>query len=251
VNSAKLSNPQPVALVTGSAKRVGAVIARTLHQAGFRVVIHYRHSEQDARALHDELNHIRTDSACLMQADLNDMDGINARVQDALSTWQQLDLLVNCASDYFPTQLGSTTIEQWNTLHNSNVAGPYFMAQACLPWLQSSAGQIINIIDINAQKPTKHFAVYCAAKAGLAMLTKALALDLAPTIRVNGVAPGITIWAEGTHEVPENQRHNVIDQIPLQQLVDPTDIAKTVLFLQQNASITGEVIHIDAGRLLA
>ena len=250
MNTVKLSNDTPTALITGSAKRIGAVIARFLHQVGFRVIIHYRHSKEQARLLCDELNALRTNSAILMALNLNEISQIQKKIPLALANENTLDLLVNCASDYFPTTLEETTVDQWQALLNSNLTGPYFLIQACLPYLKKARGNIVNILDINAIKPIANFAIYCAAKAGLAMLTKALAIDLAPHIRVNGVAPGITLWAENDDEVPIAKRDAIIAAIPLQKLVDPIDIAKAVLFLQQTASMTGEIIRVDGGRLL-
>ncbi len=237
-----------VALITGSARRIGAIIAENLHTAGFNVAIHYRHSKTQALALAKKLNAKRAHSAITLQADLSSANASEELIQSCIDQFDRLDCLINNASEYFPTPIGQATEDDWQRLFSSNAFAPFFLAQAAKVFLQKSKGSIINLIDINAHKPLKNYPIYCAAKAALKMLTQSLALELAPTIRVNGIAPGNTIAAEGPNELSPEAQQLLLQENLLQRQVDPNDIAATVLFLHQNKSITGQIVNIDAGR---
>ena len=245
-----------VALVTGAAKRIGAEIARQLHKENFNVVIHYHHSEKAAQELADELNEAREKSAICIAADLNDLAQIHNLAAQAAQHWQRLDLLVNNASSFYPTPIGETTEEDWNQLINSNLKAPFFLAQALAPMLGKHRGCIINIADIYADKPFKKHSVYSIAKAGNVMLTKTLAQELAPQVRVNGIAPGAILWPEDNNKRPEDRlsdenKEKMLAKIPLQQRGHECDIARTILFLTTNAPyITGHIINVDGGRTL-
>ncbi|HEX6930340.1 MAG TPA: pteridine reductase, partial [Gammaproteobacteria bacterium] len=219
-----MTSPPPVALVTGAARRIGAVIAERLHAAGYRVVIHYRKSGTEARALADRLEQQRPQSAAAMQADLLAFDAADDFVSRAAATFGRLDLLVNNASSFFPTPVGATTPAQWNDLVGSNFAAPFFLSQAALPHLRESKGAIVNLIDIHGERPLKDHAVYSAAKAGLHMLTRALAKELAPAVRVNGVAPGAILWPEKNGS--EAEKRKIIEDTPLRRTGTPQDIAE-------------------------
>jgi pteridine reductase len=237
------------ALVTGAARRIGATIASRLAEAGASVAIHYRGSEQAATELRDRLNADRKNSAEIFQADLNDQANLNVMVKNVLQWSGRLDALVNNASSFYPTPMGSITNEQWDDLIGSNLKAPLFLSQAAMPALKSSNGCIVNIVDIHAQRPLRDHPVYGAAKAGLAMLTRSLAKDLAPKIRVNGVAPGAILWPED--ELTDKTIESILEQIPLARQGQPEDIAETVLFLLRDANyITGQIIAVDGGRSL-
>ena len=235
------------ALVTGSARRIGAEIVRTLHAHGARVAIHYRGSADDARSLAEELNRARGDSAAVFQADLLDTPSLPALASEVLDWAGRLDILVNNASSFYPTPIGEITESAWDDLIGSNLKGPLFLSQACLPALKEARGVIINLVDIHGQRPLKNHHVYSPAKAGLAMLTRALAKDLGPEIRVNGVSPGAILWpADGmTTEV----KQSILDQIPLDRAGSPADIAGCVLYLVRDAAyVSGQIIAVDGGR---
>jgi pteridine reductase len=236
-----------VALVTGSARRIGAGIARTLHANGARVAIHYRSSAADADALAAELNALRADSAATFAADIAAVSTLPA-LADAVVGWGgRLDILVNNASTFYPTPLGTVTEAQWDDLVGSNFKGPLFMAQACLPALKAAEGVIINLVDIHGQRPLKDHHVYSPAKAALAMLTRALAKDLGPEIRVNGVSPGAILWPnEG---LSEERRKKILENVPLARPGTPDDIANCVLYLVRDAGyVSGQIIAVDGGR---
>jgi pteridine reductase len=237
-----------VALITGSAKRIGAVLAKTLHQQGMNVIIHYHHSKQAATYLCSELNSIRSHSACSLQADIREVKACIQLIKEAVSIWKRLDLLVNNASSFYPTALGNTYEDQWDDLLGSNLKGPFFLSQAAAPFLSENDGNIVNIADIHADKPLKHYAVYSIAKAGLVMLTKSLARELAPKIRVNAVAPGEVLWPNDQNELPERIKQSIIHRTCLKRQGAPKDIAETVLFLMRQNYITGQVIAVDGGR---
>jgi pteridine reductase len=236
-----------VALVTGAARRIGAAIARKLHGDGARVAIHYRGSATDAEALAKELNGLRTDSAAAFQLDLQSIDDLPGLVANVADWGGGLDILVNNASSFYPTPPGEITVDQWDDLIGSNLKAPLFLAQAAISELKKSRGAIINIVDIHAQRPLRNHAVYGAAKAGLAMLTRSLAKDLAPDIRVNGVSPGAILWPEDN--MSEATRKSILAQIPLNRSGTPDDIAGCVLYLVRDASyVSGQIIAVDGGR---
>ncbi len=244
-----MTTDSPVALLTGAARRIGATTARTLHEAGYRVVIHYRGSREDAEALRDELNARRPDSALALQADLSQLEDIEQLAQDALKQWGRIDALVNNASSFYPTPVGEASEEQWNDLMNSNLKAPFFLAQALAESLRENRGAIITIADIHAERPLKNHPIYCAAKAGNVMLTKSLARELAPEVRVNGIAPGAILWPEQEAELDDKSKAKVLDRVPLKRPGDPQDIADTILFLLTKAPyITGQIIAVDGGR---
>jgi pteridine reductase len=235
------------ALVTGAARRVGAVIARTLHEAGANVAIHYFSSSAPADALVDELNEQRADSAIALQADLRSIDAINALVADMIEQTGRLDLLVNNASTFYPTPIGTITDEQWEDLISANLKAPLFLSQAAHPYLREAEGAIVNIVDIHARRPLRHHLIYGPAKAGLAMLTRSLAKDLGPEIRVNGVSPGAVLWPEDG--MPEKIQQSIIREIALKRVGAPEDIAGAVLYLARDATyVTGQILAVDGGR---
>ncbi len=236
-----------VALVTGSGKRIGATIVRTLHANGARVAIHYRSSAVDAEALAAECNAERPDSAATFQADLLDTPTLPA-LAEAVKNWAgRLDILVNNASSFYPTPLGTITEDQWDDLVGSNLKGPLFLSQACLPALKETRGVIINLVDIHSQRPLKDHHVYSPAKAALAMLTRGLAKDLGPEIRVNGVSPGAILWP--TEGMTDDKKQKILGQVPLGRPGSPDDIAGCVLYLVRDATyVSGQIIAVDGGR---
>lgn len=235
------------ALVTGAGRRIGACIARTLHEHGMNIAIHYRGSARDADQLAAELNGSRDGSAITVQADLLDTARLTELVDEVVAQTGRLDLLVNNASTFYPTPLDEVTEDNWNDLLGTNLKAPLFLAKAAAPHLEKSNGNIINIVDIHAQRPLSNHPVYGPAKAGLAMLTRSLAKDLAPAVRVNGVSPGAILWPEDG--MTEKVEQAIIKQVPLKRTGEPDDIAKTVLFLVKDAHyITGQIIAVDGGR---
>ena len=238
-----------VALITGAAKRIGAEIAKTLHAEGATVVIHYGHSEQAAKQLVLELNAIRPNSCHCFQAMLGDVSGLSKMVQEVTDLTGRLDILVNNASSFYPTPLSEITESDWSNLFDSNLKGPMFLSQAAAPFLRDSHGCIINMVDIHAERPLAKHPVYCSAKAGLVMLTKSLALELGPEVRVNGVAPGIIMWPEGDQD--ETLQGDLLSRTALKRKGSTKDITDTVLFLVRDGSyITGQIIAVDGGRTL-
>mgnify|MGYP001143185680 CR=1 FL=1 len=237
------------ALVTGAARRIGACIAETLHQRGCDVFLHYHSSSDAVNKLAERLNMIRLGSASIVQADLGNIDEINRLANQVRTRTSQLDLLVNNASRFFPTQVGTTTTAQWNELMDSNLRGPYFLTQALLPELTTAGGSVINLLDIHAVKPMSDHAVYSMAKAGLQMMTLALAKDLGPQIRVNGVAPGAILWPEGGNMTQDQAK--ILDKTVMGRAGRPEDIATAVAYLGLDAHyVTGQVLAVDGGRSL-
>lgn len=251
-----MNNQTKVALVTGAAKRIGAEIARQLHTVGFNVIIHYNQSAAAAQELVEELNGERENSAIGLPADLNDHTQIINLAQQSTTQWQRMDVLINNASSFYPTPIGEATNSDWDNLINSNLKAPFFLAQALAPALIQSHGCIINIADIYAQRPLKKHSIYSIAKAGNEMLTKTLAQELAPRVRVNGIAPGAILWPEDYYKKTEEQlsdenKEKMLAQIPLLQRGQVQDIARTILFLAKDAPyITGQIIVVDGGRTL-
>lgn len=236
-----------VALVTGAARRIGAAIASRLHDSGARVAIHYRGSITEAEALADTLNAKREDSAAVFQADLIDIDTLPGLIANVVAWGGRLDVLVNNASTFYTTPVGEITEQHWDDLVGSNLKAPLFLSQAATQELQTREGTIVNIVDIHAQRPLRHHPVYGASKAGLAMLTRSLAKDLAPKIRVNGVSPGAILWPED--DMSDSVKRSIIRQVPLERPGDPDDIAGAVLYLVRDANyVTGQIIAIDGGR---
>ena len=246
-NSSKSRNR--VALITGAALRIGAGIASALHARGCDVLLHYHHSEEEAGALAEQLNAIRPGSAFLMNADLAQGSGPQNLAEQVRAHTNRLDLLVNNASRFYPTPLGDVDYEAWKDLMGSNVRGPFFLSQALLPELKSANGAIINILDIHAEKPMRRHTVYCMAKSALLMMTRSLARELGPEIRVNGVSPGAIMWPE--HEPPQAEKDYILERTVMKQMGSPQDIAGAVVFLGLDAPyITGQVLAVDGGRSL-
>lgn len=237
-------------LITGGAKRVGAAIARQLHAAGANLVIHHRKAGKEALALAAELNSARADSAQIAQAELADVERLPALVEFALGAFGGLDLLVNNASSFYPTPIGKITPAHWDDLMGSNLKAPLFLSQAAAPALRKSQGLILNIVDIHALRPLRNYTVYCTAKAGLHMLTRALAKELGPEIRVNGISPGPVLWPEG--QTDGGMREKIIERTILKRMGTPEDVARTALFFAISAPfITGQVLAVDGGRSVA
>ena len=238
-----------VALITGGAQRIGAELVQQLHASGLNIALHYRSSADAATALAERLNQQRADSVILVQGDLLNMADLQRLVDEAASHWQRLDVLVNNASSFYPTVVGQSSVAQWDDLMGTNLKAPFFLAQAALPHLKQQRGCIINIVDIHAQRPMKGHPIYCAAKAGLAMLTQSLARELGPEVRVNGVAPGAILWPE--QPLDDETKGAILERTALKRQGSPRDIARTALFLIGDADyITGQIISVDGGRTL-
>ena len=236
-----------VLLITGGARRVGASIVRILHGAGARVLIHYRDSIAEARALAAELNATRHGSVAIEPANLLDAGVPERLVAAALREFGRLDILVNNASTFYPTAVGGITEAQWDDLMGSNLKAPLFLSQAAAPSLRTTRGLILNIVDIHALRPLKGHPVYSIAKAGLVMLTRTLARELGPDIRVNGIAPGPVLWPE--RAMDEVLKQEIIAKTALKRHGTPEDIARSALFLAKDAPyITGQIITVDGGR---
>lgn len=240
----------PVVLITGAAKRVGAAITRQLHAAGWRVIVHYQSSDAEAQALCTQLNAQRADSAQALQADLAHAPAITALAEQALARFGRLDALVNNASSFYPTPFATATDHDWDVLFASNARAPYFLSQALAPAMAANgAGAIVNLIDIHADYPLRDHSLYCMAKAANAAMTRALAKELAPAIRVNGVAPGAIAWPEGSGEMSEAMQNEILRSVPMGRVGGVAAIAEAVVFLITGTGyITGQIIAVDGGR---
>jgi len=237
------------ALVTGAAARIGAAICQTLHGRGCDLLLHYNSSREAAQRLADQLNEERGQSVVLAQADLSTPAGLDSLVEQTRSRFKKLDILVNNASRFYPTKVGETLAWQWDDLLNSNLRGPYFLVQALLDALRTAGGSVINILDVHAERPMQGHAVYCISKAGLAMMTKALARELGPSVRVNGIAPGAILWPENEPGAAEKQ--SILGRTALGRLGTPADIATAVAYLGLDAPyVTGQILTVDGGRSL-
>lgn len=234
-----------VILVTGAAQRLGAQIAQTLHAAGYCVVVHYHHSQAAAQALVAGLNRPRANTALALRADLSDALAIAPLVAAAAAHWGRLDGLVNNAAVFRPTSVAHASAADWADIFDTNLRAPFLLCQAALPWLGKAAGAIVNVTDIYAERPKAGFPIYSAAKAGLAGLTRALAQELAPTVRVNAVAPGAILWPEAGG-LEEQDR--LLARTPLGRRGEPHDIAEAVLYLLRASYVTGQTIAVDGGR---
>ena len=234
-------------LITGGARRVGAAIARRAHAAGARIAIHYRRSGVQASALAAEFNAARAGSAIVIAADLLDTRALAGIVDATLAAFGRLDVLVNNASSFYPTPVGTITTEQWDDLLGTNLRAPLFLSQAAVPALTTTGGLILNLIDIHGYRPLKRHPVYCAAKAGLIMLTQSLARELGPSIRVNGIAPGPVLWPESPMD--ESHKATIVERTALKRIGTPEDVARTALFFMTDAPfITGQILAVDGGR---
>jgi pteridine reductase len=240
---------EKVALITGGARRVGAAIGRLLHQGGMNLMVHYRSSAEEARALQAELAAQRADSVALVQADLLNAGSLPAMVNETLQQFGRLDVLINNASSFFPTVIGEITEREWDDLVGTNLKTPLFLSQAAAPHLRRNHGCIVNIVDIHADRPMRNYLVYSVAKGGLVALTRSLAAELGPEVRVNGVSPGAIIWPEDERWSDELARQRIVQTTLLKRVGDPEDIARTVRFLVFDAPyVTGQVIAVDGGR---
>jgi pteridine reductase len=247
------SGPMPlegkVALATGSARRLGAAMLRQLHGAGARVAVHYRSSSREAAALAAELNTLRPDSAVAVQADLLDLASLPGLVEAVVKAFGRLDILINNASTFYPTPVGEITPAQFDDLIGTNLRAPLFLAQAAAGQLRLHEGLIINMVDIHASRPLKRHPVYCAAKAGLVMLTRSLAREMAPQVRVNGIAPGPVLWPEGG--LDEDLQKKIVARTALKRRGSPADVARAALYFATDAPfVTGQILAVDGGRSL-
>lgn len=233
-------------LITGAAHRIGASVARRLHAEGMNVVLHYRGSEKEAHELCRTFNDARRDSAVSAQADLAEIDGFVSLIKTSLQ-WGSLDLLVNNASVFFPTQIGQVSEGHWDDLMTSNLKAPFFLSQAAAPHLKNGRGSIVNMVDIHARRPLRGHSVYSIAKAGLAMLTYSLARELGPDVRVNGIAPGPILWP--TTGLDDTAKQVILDNTALKRAGTPDDIGSAIVYLVRDAAyVTGQIIAVDGGR---
>jgi pteridine reductase len=238
-----------VILITGGAKRIGAAIAEHLHNEGCNIIIHYRESDKDAKALQKKLNKKRANSTQIIQADLLKFDSYKQVIDKSIKFFGRIDCLINNASSYYPTPLDKVNDKSWMDLIGSNLKAPLFLSKEVCKYLKKTKGSIINITDTHIKRPKKKFIIYSVAKAGLVTLTHSLAHELAPEIRVNAVAPGPIIWPTNMKEYSDQYKKNVISETLLKKIGNPTDIAKAVSFLINNADyITGHVLEVDGGR---
>jgi pteridine reductase len=244
-------SPQ-VALITGAARRIGAEVARTLHADGINIVLHCHTSCEEGSGLCDSLNALRPSSAVTVRADLCDILSLNEMITEALSVWGRIDILINNASRFYRTEMGKVTEFAWDDLMNSNLKAPFFLSQAAAPYLAKNRGCIINIADIHGDRPMRDYSAYCISKAGLIMLTKSLAKELGPRVRVNAVSPGPMIWPEGENNLSEDLKQKLISRTALKAVGNPNEIAKAVLyFVRDGLYLTGQVLAVDGGRSLA
>ena len=250
MKQAEKTSPQ-VVLITGGAKRVGADICRILHKEGANLMIHYRASASEARALQAELNLQRPHSVAIIQGDLLNLGVLPNLVAETVNQFGRLDVLINNASSYYPTEIGDISDDHWQDLMGPNLKAPLFLSQAAASELKKNHGCIINITDMHVERPKKGYIVYSVAKAGLVTLTKSLAQELSPEVRVNAVAPGPVLWPEDNPQFNEVYRQRVISQTMLKRVGEPQDVAKAVKFLVMDAPfITGHVLAVDGGRSL-
>lgn len=239
-----------VVLITGAAKRVGKIIAHYLHQQGLQIVIHFHHSQQDAEILCSELNQIRSNSAHCLAANLGNFSELSDLIEQASSIWGRLDILINNASTFFQTPLIDANEPQWFELIDVNLKAPLFLSQAAIPYLKKNKGCIINISDIHASLPLKGYPIYSIAKAGLNMLTKSLAKELGPDIRVNAIAPGVLLWPSDDSVENDALQKEIISRVALKRIGDPQYVAEAAWFLINAEYITGDILNVDGGRLL-
>ena len=244
-----MDNARPVALVTGSARRIGAAIVRSLHAAGYDLALHCHQSRAQADALGAELESVRPGSTFVQQADLAEFDRLPELVAHTIGRFGRLDALVNNASGFTPTPVGTATPAQWDTLFASNARAPFFLAQAAAPHLAATRGAIVNLADIYGERPLRGHTIYCMAKAALIMMTKSLALELGPDVRVNAVSPGAILWPEAGGDATKQKA--MLARTPLGRTGTPEEVAEAVRWLLQDAHYsTGQVLHMDGGRLL-
>ncbi|HVE44468.1 MAG TPA: pteridine reductase [Gammaproteobacteria bacterium] len=240
-----------VALITGAARRIGAEIAQHLHRAGMHIAMHYNTSGDEALTLCEQFNNLRPGSAICLQADLQAVGMECHLIEQIKERWGRLDALVNNASRFYKTQVGEVSISEWEDLMNANLRAPFFLSQAAAPLLAENQGSIVNITDLHGERPLSGYPVYSITKGGLLMLTKVLAKELGPRIRVNAVSPGAIIWPEGQNSLSESEKQKLVDHLALKKDGEPADIARAVLFFIKEAPyVTGQVLTVDGGRLL-
>jgi pteridine reductase len=240
---------EKVAVVTGGARRIGRAIAVHLHDVGFDIALHYRNSEGSAQELAEALCAIRTGSCELYHADLQNLEQVSALAAKLREKYATIDLLVNNASGFVPTPIATSTPEEFDSMLDANLRGPYFLIQGLLPAMRCGGASIVNLLDVHVDRPLRDFNAYGAAKAAMASLTRSLAVELGPDIRVNGVAPGAILWPEGENSYDEPMREKTLADTPSKRLGEPMDIARTVSFLACDAPfITGQIIVVDGGR---
>lgn len=240
----------PTVLITGSARRIGAEIAHRLHSEGYSVIIHCRHSREEGEKLVTALNNSRADSAYLVQADLSDMTQVSALAEQITAKFGDIHLLVNNASGFYPTPLGDSSQHQWDDLVNSNLRAAYFLTQSLSAGLKRNNGAVINLVDVHSQRGLSDYPIYSIAKAGVEMMVKVLAKDLAPGVRINGVSPGPILWPEAEAALSEAAKEEILQKTPLRRSGSPKDIADAVCFLAHAPFITGQVLAVDGGRSL-
>ncbi len=240
---------QKVAFITGSAKRIGANTAKHLHKLNYNIVLHCNHSEHEAMALLSELNLQRENSAALVKGDLSDCAALEVLANEAIAAFNRLDVLINSASSFYPTPMGTITQQDWHSLVGSNMQAPLYLSQLCQQHLAKNQGVIINMVDIHAERPLKDHTLYCMAKAALVTMTKSLAQELAPDIRVNGVAPGAILWPE--HELTGDEKSTILQQIPAGRLGTAEDIAGAIEYLISAQYVTGQILSVDGGRSIS
>ncbi len=249
--NARMATNRPVALVTGAARRIGAAIARRLHADGYDLALHYRGSHDAMQALVAELQAQRSDSVLALQADLAEFDRLPELVAHTVGRYGRLDALVNNASNFFPTPIGNATPAQWDALMAVNARAPLFLSQAAAPHLRKAGGAIVNLTDIHVEQPLRDHPIYGMAKAALAHMTRALALDLAPEVRVNAVAPGAILWPEA-NDCSDSTKQGMLSRTPLARTGTPEEVADTVRWLLRDATyMTGQILRLDGGRTLA
>ena len=238
-----------VALVTGAARRIGAEIVRVLHAQGMNIILHYHGSNEAAEQLTKQLNRSRANTVIPISFDLNNLAKLDTFSNRVMDCWGRLDVLVNNASTFYPTPIQDATVQQWDDLININLKAPMFLSKALSQALDEQMGSIINIVDIHGDRPLKNHTIYSVAKAGLIMLTKSLARELAPNVRVNGIAPGAIMWPE--QEESDDIQEQIIGRTALKRKGEPKDIADATWFLIQANYITGQIINVDGGRTLS
>jgi len=244
---ANTSKNKKVALITGSARRIGASIAKMLHKNGYNTLIHYNESESEAKQLVDNFNSTRADSAFAIQANLREISELSTLCEATINRWGRLDLLVNNASCFYPTS--GFKSDDWDSIINTNLRAPYYLSQTLADALKITSGSIINLVDIYAERPLKDHSIYNISKAGIAMMTQTLARELAPNVRVNGVSPGAILWPENEGE-QTTPKEGIISQTPLARCGSPDDICDAVNYLANSTFVTGQIIKVDGGRSL-
>ncbi len=250
------ANDTKTCFISGASKRLGAYTARKFHRQGFNVIIHYNRSAQDADALISELNSIRKDSTSGLQANLTDRVKVEGLAKAVLGSFQRLDVLVNNASSFYPTAIGQSSHQDWDDLIDSNLRAAFFLTQHLAPELINRNGAVINMVDTHADSPLKDFPLYSIAKAGVKAMTKSMAIELAPRVRVNGISPGAILWPpsleDSSNPAALEGRKKMLEKIPLRRLGNAQNIADTVFFLANDACyMTGQIIRVDGGRYLA